>query len=261
MIISKSKNFVFIHIEKTGGTSIEHALTPHIAWDDIFFGGEGNHHEIMLLKYKEYGLDFLKKHGLWKHSTAEQVKKYLGDEWNNMYKFAVVRNPFDRAVSAYNFRYYFNMWDLKEQNINNIKYVILDECQTDDMIQVGNTLKVKDKDKEIFYSTLIDGSGINGFIPKAIENNIDAYIPQYDQLDDSLELFDTNKLIQDWENIFKKINIKDSVPFVHTNKTLYKPKKIVLNNETIKIINNHFYNDFEIVQNRAGSDWDESKYV
>ena len=43
-----------------------------------------------------------KKGELHKHSTALEIKKYIGEEeWNKFFVFAFVRNPFARAVSLY----------------------------------------------------------------------------------------------------------------------------------------------------------------
>jgi chondroitin 4-sulfotransferase 11 len=62
-------NFAFIHIPKTGGTSINRAL----------------------------GLAD-------EHKTALQLRGRLGAErWERKFRFAFVRNPWDRAVSAFKF--------------------------------------------------------------------------------------------------------------------------------------------------------------
>ncbi|QDO93960.1 sulfotransferase family protein [Formosa sediminum] len=65
------KNFVFIHIAKTGGTSV------------------------VSITGKAYR----------KHLTAKQVIKHIGQKkWDNAYTFAIVRNPWDKVVSQYKFR-------------------------------------------------------------------------------------------------------------------------------------------------------------
>lgn len=87
MLFSQRRKFLFIHIQKTAGTSIEVALasvTPDAVrrFDDI-----------------PECRDPLKN----RHLFAADLKKYLDDEiWNSYYKFAFVRNPWARLVSWYN---------------------------------------------------------------------------------------------------------------------------------------------------------------
>ncbi|MEL0455957.1 sulfotransferase family 2 domain-containing protein [Flavobacteriaceae bacterium SZ-1-7] len=91
MVISKKHKFVFIHIPKNAGTSIQQALQS--------------------VKEKE-------KHwaesGKTKHQTFQElVKIYDESSWIQKqvkdfdfltyFKFAVVRNPFERMVSLYNY--------------------------------------------------------------------------------------------------------------------------------------------------------------
>jgi len=72
MISDKYKS-VFIHYPKTAGESITSALTPTLE----------------------------PKAGR-KHLTAIQVKNAFGQEkWEKYFKFSIVRNPWDRAVSWY----------------------------------------------------------------------------------------------------------------------------------------------------------------
>jgi chondroitin 4-sulfotransferase 11 len=62
--------FVFIHINKTGGTSVSAALGISI-----------------------------------EHKTAEEKRNEIGQEdWLASYKFAFVRDPWDRVVSHYHYR-------------------------------------------------------------------------------------------------------------------------------------------------------------
>jgi len=75
-MISHKHKCIFIHIPRTGGTSIEHAI----------FGGNW------------WSIDKSTK-----HITASQAKKIYSDFWDDYFKFAFVRNPYDRAISLLNF--------------------------------------------------------------------------------------------------------------------------------------------------------------
>jgi len=101
MIINHSYRFIFLHVPKTAGTSITSWLSQFTSWNDIELGGTA-YGEAM---QEVYG----KRFKLYKHSPAQQVKRVVRDEiWEGYFKFGVVRNPFDRLVSAYQF---YRSWD------------------------------------------------------------------------------------------------------------------------------------------------------
>jgi len=85
------KEFVFIHITKTGGTSVV----------DIT------------------GRAFRK------HFTVREFIKYKGKKnWDRVFKFTVVRNPWDKVVSQYKFRTKTNRSKMKENPISFKNWVI-----------------------------------------------------------------------------------------------------------------------------------------
>lgn len=81
-MVSHSHKFVFIHIPKTGGTSIAHALAPY----GIVLRGSQNRSSLYF-----------------KHASAVDIERMLGEECASYFKFSVVRNPWDWAVSNYLF--------------------------------------------------------------------------------------------------------------------------------------------------------------
>ena len=106
---SGSHHYVHVAIPKTGTTSLVRAL--HTLHDRI--GGEVeliNDHITPEFR-QEHGLDALgdPQPGRAKHLSAVQLKTILGaEEFDRCYRFTVVRNPWERMVSRYNFTHVRN---------------------------------------------------------------------------------------------------------------------------------------------------------
>ena len=75
MIISHPNKFIFLHLPKNAGTSIEGSLTGANDWKTAD-----------------------------KHLTAtESIEKFGQDVWREYFTFCFVRNPWDRLVSQFRF--------------------------------------------------------------------------------------------------------------------------------------------------------------
>lgn len=92
MPISHRHQAIFVHIPKTGGTSIEAALGMH-----------GDRQDIGIVPYPNQEIDRERLYGRGlQHLTAEGIRRELGDEaaFRSYFKFALVRNPWERLVST-----------------------------------------------------------------------------------------------------------------------------------------------------------------
>lgn len=91
MIVSHRRRFIFVAVPKTGTHAVRRALREQL--------GEGDVEQVGLFVNKRFPWEDLAaiQHG---HLSLQQVRPYLGEEaFNGYFKFAFVRNPFDRFVS------------------------------------------------------------------------------------------------------------------------------------------------------------------
>jgi hypothetical protein len=96
MIISLNRRYVFVHIHKCAGTSVEVALAKSLRHNDIVLGSTKSGE-----KYQEF---FKRAIGLNKHSTALEARGFLGETmYAKFFKFAFVRHPIDRLHSLYSY--------------------------------------------------------------------------------------------------------------------------------------------------------------
>ena len=97
MIISPGRRYIFVHIPKTGGTSMALALEARAMKDDMMLGDtpKARNRRRRLANAKTRGR-------LWKHSTLADIDGLLSPEDIAAHLcFTLVRNPWDRVVSYY----------------------------------------------------------------------------------------------------------------------------------------------------------------
>jgi Sulfotransferase family len=104
MIISYSHNFIFVKSRKSGGTSVQVALSAICGPGDIITGPQVDPESGICALHRNadrFGSED-------NHPHAADVRAFVGWEtWQDSFTFAFVRNPWDLLVS----RYYFDLGD------------------------------------------------------------------------------------------------------------------------------------------------------
>ena len=124
MIISHRLKYVFIHIPKTGGTSIRNRLTHNdkfscdviSIWDDCT--------PEQLASFPRV-TDELRCH--YSISDAKNYFKKHNLDWNEYFKFSFMRNPYDLHVSNY---HYFNQVIKNKKNITEDQIKACENAET-----------------------------------------------------------------------------------------------------------------------------------
>ena len=107
MLVNWKKSYIFIHVPKTGGTSItqmlkrdcDRAVLP-LRMVGYMFDNSG--HTMPEFTFPLFGYPY--------HVRARDLRRLWGDEkYDNLFSFAFVRNPWDLVVSEY--FYIQQKWD------------------------------------------------------------------------------------------------------------------------------------------------------
>jgi hypothetical protein len=179
-MISSQKRFLFVHIPKTAGNSIQSILRDYSEDEVVALRGEQDGIERFGLRNPKYKIK--------KHSTLVEYKAAIGEvQFGDLYKFTCVRNPWDRMVS-----YYFtptqNMaaWDRKRFRKAIVKalsvadYLRLDKVEEDPFGNVDYVMRFENLADD--FRTVCGTLGISPTtLPRYNRSSREHYSKYYDE--------------------------------------------------------------------------------
>jgi Sulfotransferase family len=179
-MISFQKCFLFVHIPKTAGNSIQSALRNY------------SEDQLVALRKEQDGIERFglrnPKYKIRKHSTLSEYRAALEEaEFSGLYKFTCVRNPWDRMAS-----YYFTptqnttAWDRKKFRkvistaLSVADYLRLDKDEEDPLGNVDYIMRFENvADDFRNVCTALDISPTT--LPKYNRSNREHYSKYYDE--------------------------------------------------------------------------------
>ena len=113
---------IFIHIHKTGGTTIAMNLKKYYGFETYYLR-RPDHQKFCLDKKKKKYINYENRvHGVINYfKTSPHLNKKMNmnyEKWDTYYKFCFIRNPYDRIVSAWN---HVNRFNIPFKNFLNLK--------------------------------------------------------------------------------------------------------------------------------------------
>jgi len=175
MLVSKSNKIVFVHIQKTGGSSVREILRAQLGDSEEV----GFKHDWACWHYKEI------------------------PGWDECFKFAFVRNPWDRLVSWYSMIVQNKV--LLNQSRNRLWEYVIREANTFDEFIRNCTLEIDDFDgrKGFLYNQL-------DYLTDNDGNLLVDFIGKYETFEDSMQY------------VMRSLRLTGDAVFTHENRSKHK---------------------------------------
>ena len=252
MIISHSKKFIFIHLEKCGGTSIEAALAPTLGKQDLLIGGENVGESIQSRMFEQYGTQYTKNNLVWKHSTAKQAFRYIGRKnWAEYKKFTVVREPVSLAKSLFAFSQTSVAYHLPRYDHERWPQMVKDRNFPDQWPYHDEYIRA-------YIYSHVTRTKFDGFINYLIRYDADCFSSYYDRIrpnyfdNDMGMIVDLSQLNDRWGEICDYISVPATkLQQLNTSGS----KDLVIKGYTEQKIRDHFALDYQRMPMYTGVTW------
>jgi hypothetical protein len=204
-MISSDKKFIFVHIPKTGGSSIEKDLLSFFD-EKIFVNGN----ETTVNKNIKNPIE--NSFNSFKHATAIELQEEYGvEKWNSFFKFSVIRKAEDRLISLY-------FWKQKNRKYNKSSFISetlphLDKTNPDEGKRALWTINkyVCDYDDNFILDKLIDFNDFSFEYTNLLKNDLNINIINNSHINKSTpngieNYYEDTELIEMIREVYKKEN-------------------------------------------------------
>jgi len=171
MPLFKELNILFIHIPKTGGTSVEKYFFSKIGLYDQWINNRNNDvcKEYLFGKHNNSNERF-------QHMTIDRIKSYTGNDLSDYKIYSIVRNPYHRLISDLLYLKMININSTPEEVEKNIKVYLESEIYNNHKLQqykfITNDKVIVRGLRMMRTETLTDCMRANGFIDFDVKINI-----------------------------------------------------------------------------------------
>ena len=259
MIISHQHKFIFLHVPKTAGSSINTFLSNYLGPNDILNGwnhplrsGVPYNKKTLRMVNNRFGLkmiskainlrikdgnifekpiiDFALREVLKKkigttsiHATAKHIKKFDNKAWNEYFKFAFVRNPYTHALSHW-------MFNTTEWSIINDKFK-KKIFTKQEFIKYLKNLKKVIKDKKNYYHDMVPFNKIYTIDGKLAVD----FVGKFENLNNDIE------------EIKKILNLPGKkIELIHTKKKTNRSHLHLYSKESMRLVEEIWEKEFEL---------------
>jgi len=248
MIILNSRQMIYVHLHKCGGTSIEASFEPAARWNDLILGSTPLG-EVMQTHYA-------RRFSLEKHSTATEIIAAVGEDlWNSYTTWTTVRSPYGRITSHYNY-----IASIAEPLIAGSSFPASASANEQKAwVESASYPKTKPwsyAGVKAYLSTRSSSRPFSEFIRHPAVLAATGYKPQFDQLSDpntgKMLVADSVKLEQlndRWVGICTNFRLPDLKLLTRnvTHKSFRKDSKELLSyRDDVDFINKKYKNDFKV---------------